>query len=66
VNIVVEGISFDVEYGYQPKEAATATYPGCEESVSIESVRVSSTCDIQDSLSDYCIGLIKEAIMEQM
>jgi len=64
VNIVVEGISFDVEYGYQPKEAETLTYPGCDESITINSI-IYKHVDVIDLMSEDWKGLIQEKIMDE-
>lgn len=36
--VTVAGIDFYVEFDYQPKEAETLTYPGCNESIDITGV----------------------------
>ena len=47
-----DDLSVIVSYWYQPKEDATQTYPGCQESVEIESVIVEGRgYEILDSLS---------------
>jgi len=36
----INGLEFDVEFDYQPREEATQFYPGCNESIDITTVKV--------------------------
>ena len=65
VVVQVQGITFLVDYDHQKKEHATLTYPGCPESVEINSISVNGSGDITECLSAYCWDLIREKIMEQ-
>jgi hypothetical protein len=59
----INGLVFDVEFDYQPKEAETLYYPGCNESIDITGVKVQSV-EVGEFISTYWIGRIKEELME--
>ena len=64
--VTIQGVVFNVDYDYQPKEPETLNYPGCKEEITINSIRVyGSTIDLQEFMSGYWIGRIEEKIMEQ-
>jgi len=64
---VLAAIEVDVDFFYQPKEAADtgpeARYPGCAESIEIVSVRVGDQ-DITRRLTDEDMAAVEEAIWE--
>ena len=62
--VEIEGLSFICDYDHQPKEAETLTYPGCPESLSINSV-IYKDIDVLELMSDHWRGLIHEKLMEQ-
>lgn len=61
--INMAGISFNVDYDHQPKEAETLTYPGCPESVEINVVVIKNV-NVTNIIKPYWIGRIKEELME--
>ena len=63
--IEIEGLTFTCNFDHQPKEPETLTYPGCPESVSINSVLYKGV-DVFELMSDHWRGLIHEKLLEQM
>ena len=59
----INGLLFDVEFDYQPKEAETLYYPGCNESVEVTCVKVQGV-EIGEIISSYWLGRIEEELME--
>ena len=66
---VLAAIEVDVDFFYQPKEAADtgpeAQYPGCAEAIDIVSVRVGDQ-DITRRLTDDDMKSVEDAIWEQI
>ena len=64
---VLAAIEVDVDFFYQPKEAADtgpeAQYPGCAEGIDIVSVRIGDH-DITLRLTDEDMAAVEEAIWE--
>jgi len=64
--VTLNGVCFNVDYDYQPKEPESLNYPGCQAEVTLNSIYVcGSNVDIQQFMSGYWIGRIEEQIMEQ-
>lgn len=63
LEVSVNGIDFQVEFDYQPKEAQTLTYPGCNESVEVTGVSMLGV-EIGEIISSYWLGRIEEELME--
>lgn len=61
--ITIDGITFNVEYDRQPKEAATLEYPGCPESIEINEVLV-GLINMRQVIPPYWLGRIEEKLME--
>lgn len=61
--VTVGGITFDVEFDYQPKEEATQYYPGAKESIEITGVSMQGV-EIGEIISPYWLGRITEDLME--
>ena len=59
----INGLIFDVEFDYQPKEAETLNYPGCNESIDITGVKVQNV-EVGEFISSYWLGRIQEELME--
>ena len=66
---ILAAIELDVDFFYQPKEAADtgpeARYPGCSESLDIVSVRVGEV-DITRRLTDEDLKSVEDAIWETL
>ena len=64
---VLAAIEVDVDFFYQPKEAADtgpeAQYPGCAESIDITAVRIGDL-DVTKRLTDEDMASVEEAIWE--
>ena len=61
--VTVGGITFDVEFDYQPMEEATQYYPGAKESIEITGVRMEGV-EIGEIINPYWLGRITEELME--
>ena len=61
--VTVAGIDFYVEFDYQPKEAETLTYPGCNESIDITGVSMQGI-EVGEIINPYWLGRIEETLME--
>jgi hypothetical protein len=61
--VTVSGITFDVEFDYQPKEMETMYYPGCNESIDITCVKMQDV-EIGEIINPYWLGRIEETLME--
>ena len=61
--VTVGGITFDVEFDFQPMEEATQYYPGAKESIEITGVRMEGV-EIGEIISPYWLGRITEDLME--
>lgn len=61
--VTVGGITFDVEFDYQPREEATQFYPGAKESIEITGVSMQGV-EIGEIISPYWLGRINEDLME--
>ena len=59
----INGLVFDVEFDYQPKEAETLNFPGCPASIDITGVKV-QTVEVGEIISPYWLGRIEEELME--
>jgi len=59
----INGLEFDVEFDYQPKEAETLNYPGCNESIDITGVTMQGV-EIGEIIAPYWLGRIEEDLME--
>ena len=59
----INGLVFDVEFDYQPKEAETLNYPGCPASIDITGVKVQKV-EVGEIISPYWLGRIEEELME--
>lgn len=60
--INIAGISFNVDYDRQPKEAETLYYPGCNESVEVTGVSMLGV-EIGEIISTYWLSRIEEELM---
>ena len=58
----INGLVFDVEFDYQPKEAETLYYPGCNESIDITGVSMLGI-EIGEIISTYWLGRIEEELL---
>jgi len=61
--VTIAGITFDVEFDYQPMEEATQFYPGAKESIEITGVRIKGV-EIGEIINPYWLGRITEDLME--
>jgi hypothetical protein len=59
----INGLVFDVEFDYQPKEAETLNYPGCNESIEVTCVKMQNV-EVGEIISTYWLGRIEEELME--
>jgi len=59
----INGIEFDVEFDYQPREEATQFYPGCNESIDITGVTMQGV-QVGEIIAPYWLGRIEEDLME--
>ena len=59
----INGLVFDVEFDYQPKEAETMNYPGCPASIDITGVKV-QTVEVGEIIDPYWMDRISETLME--
>ncbi len=65
-HLVIEGTMFYLDYDYQPKESETLEYPGCPESITINSITTCGPVDIRDFVSEDWLGFVSEKIMESI
>lgn len=67
VLVDIEGVTFAVEYDYQPEERQTRYEPGCSEELTINNVYVVTDGFISDNigpaLNDSMIDIIHEKLM---
>lgn len=61
--VTIAGITFDVEFDYQPREEATQYYPGAKESIDITGVSMQGV-EIGEIINPYWLGRITEYLME--
>lgn len=59
----INGLVFDVEFDYQPKEAETLYYPGCPASIDITGVKM-QTVEVGEIINPYWLDRIEETLME--
>jgi hypothetical protein len=62
--IIVNGLSFRVDYGIQPEEVATHTYPGCPRSITINTSIPLCIIALMVIGNDW-VGLIQEQLMDK-
>jgi hypothetical protein len=61
--VTVQGVSCVVEYDYQPKEAQTPDYPGCNENVELTEVKLYSSD--KKSSSDF-LAILSETFLDAL
>ena len=61
--VTVGGITFDVEFDFQPREEATQYYPGAKESIEITGVSMQGV-EIGEIINPYWLSRITEELME--
>lgn len=61
--VTVQGVSCVVEYDYQPKEAQTLDYPGCNENVELNEVKLYSSGE--KNSSDF-LAILSEKFLEAL
>ena len=61
--VTIDGITFNVQFDYQPREEATQFYPGAKESIEIIGVKLEGVW-IGEIISPYWLGRITEELME--
>jgi len=59
----INGLEFNVEFDYQPREEATQFYPGCNESIDITGVTMQGV-EVGEIISQYWLDRINEDLME--
>lgn len=63
LDVILDGIAFNVDFDYQPKEVETLTYPGCPEEIDITGVSMQGI-EVGEIINPYWLDRIEETLME--
>jgi hypothetical protein len=62
LEVILDGIAFNVDFDYQSAEKETLEYPGCPASIDITGVKV-QTVEVGEIISTYWLSRIEEELM---
>jgi hypothetical protein len=63
LDVILDGIAFNVDFDYQPKEAETLTEPGCPEEIDITCIKMQDI-EVGEIINPYWVDRISENLME--
>jgi hypothetical protein len=63
LDVILDGIAFNVDFDYQPKEMETMYQPGCQAEIDITCVSMQGI-EVGEIINPYWIDRISETLME--